>query len=104
MIVFQYFRGCPGAAATLNNLRQAAAGLGIPLSKIETVEVPDPSFAEERCFQGSPTILLDGRDLVTAARPRGYNFTCRIYGFEGQDPGVIPEEFIRERLKGHSEA
>jgi hypothetical protein len=98
MITFQYFEGCPNAQATLENLLSLRAELGIPESEIELVEVPDPSLAEERRFQGSPSILVDGRDIATGEEPSGFSYNCRVYFFEGMQTGVIPREFIRQKL------
>jgi len=101
LITFQYFDGCPNAQATLDNLREVAEELGIPVDDIQLVEVPDPSQAEEHRFQGSPTILVDGRDITTGEVPEGFSYTCRIYSFGGERTGVIPRDLIREGLAGH---
>lgn len=101
MITFQYFDGCPNAQATLDHLREVAEGLGIPDDDIQLVEVPDPAGAEEHRFQGSPTILVDGRDITTGEVPDGFSYTCRVYSFGEKTTGVIPRELIRERLAGY---
>ena len=98
MIQFQHFDGCPNAQTTLDNLLSVSEELGIPESSIELVEVPDPAQAEEHRFQGSPTILVNGRDITTGEIPSGFHYTCRVYSFEGGSTGVIPREFIRARL------
>ena len=90
--------GCPGAEATLRNLLAVRAELGIPESEIELVEVTHPSLAERYRFQGSPTILVDGKDIVTGEEPSGFSYTCRIYPFDKIRPGVIPVGFIRQRM------
>lgn len=98
MITFQYFDGCPNARTTLDNPLSVRDELGIPESSIKLVEVPDPAQAEELGFQGSPTILVDGRDITTGETPSGFNYTCRVYSFEGDSTGVIPRDLIRDRL------
>ena len=98
MITFQYFDGCPNAEVSLENLYGAGKELGIPESDIELIEVPDPSLAEKYRFQGSPTILVDGRDISTGEAPSGFNYTCRVYFFGGIQTGVIPKDFIKEKL------
>ncbi len=104
MITFQYFNGCPHARATLDNLLSVRDELEISESSIELVEVPDPARAEEHGFQGSPTILVDGRDITTGELPSGFNYTCRVYSFDGESTGVIPRDFIRARLMEWGEA
>jgi hypothetical protein len=103
LITFQYFDGCPNARATLDNLREVAEELGIPEGHIQVVEVPDPAEAQEQRFQGSPTILVDGRDITTGEVPDGFRYTCRVYSFGGKTTGVIPPEVIRERLAGYED-
>ena len=103
MITFQYFHGCPNGRATLENLLNLIAELGIPESEIELVEVGDPSLAEESRFQGSPTILVNGRDIATGEAPSGFSYTCRVYSFGGAQTGVIPREFIRRKLLDYRE-
>ena len=98
MIIFQYFEGCPNAQATLENLLSLIAELGIAESAIELVEVPDPSLAEKCRFQGSPTILVNGVDIVTGEEPSGFSYNCRVYFLDGAQTGVIPREFIKRRL------
>jgi hypothetical protein len=98
LITFQYFSGCPGAEATLRNLLCVQTELGIPESEIELVEVPHPSLAEKYRFQGSPTILVNGRDIVTGEEASGFSYTCRVYPFDETRAGVIPVDFIRQKL------
>ena len=104
MIRFQYFDGCPNAQTTLDNLLSVREELGIPTSSIEVVEVKDLARAEEERFQGSPTILVDGRDITTGEMPSGFNYACRVYSFEGKSTGVIPRNFIRARFIDWGEA
>lgn len=98
MITFQYFDGCPNAEATLRNLLSVKEELAIPESEINLVEVPDPALAEAFSFQGSPTILVDGRDIATGEIPSGFSYNCRVYSFEERASGVIPRAFIRDKL------
>jgi hypothetical protein len=99
MIEFQYFDGCPNAAQTLENLKAALTALNIDESALALREVPSPELAEELNFQGSPTILVNGRDIYTGKQPDSFNYTCRIYTFAGKKTGIIPTEFIEEKLK-----
>jgi hypothetical protein len=98
LITFQYFDGCPNAEATLRNLLSVQTELGIPESEVELVEVPHPSLAEKYRFQGSPTILVNGRDIVTGEEPVGFSYTCRVYLLDENRSGVIPTDFIRQKL------
>lgn len=102
MITFQYFDGCPNAKATLHNLETVSAELGLPASQIEVVEVKDPEEADRLQFAGSPSVLLDGVDIYTDQPPAVTSFSCRVFSFKGEQTGVIPEWFLRERLGGQA--
>ena len=99
MIEFQYFSGCPNAKATLANLRKTLTELEVPDSALRITEVPDIESAKETRFQGSPTILVDGVDIYTGSKPVGYNYSCRVYSFDGRHTGIIPRSFIKQRLR-----
>ncbi|MDP1623870.1 MAG: hypothetical protein Q8M08_16205 [Bacteroidales bacterium] len=100
LIEFQYFDGCPNADGTLQNLREVMAELGISETQLKMIEVPSIESAETLNFQGSPSILLNGKDIYSDEPPIDFSYTCRIYMFDGVQTGVIPKEFIRAKLKG----
>ncbi len=100
MIEFQYFEGCPNAVQTLVNLRKAMVDLDIPESQLRITEVPDQAAGEKCDFQGSPTVLKEGVDIATGARPVGCHYTCRVYDIDGKKTGVLPREWLKIRLKG----
>ena len=101
MIEFQYFKGCPHAKGTHINLRKVMADMGIGETELQIREVPDAESAQKMSFLGSPTILVDGVDIYSGMEPEGYSYSCRVYEFEGRQTGVIPREFIREKLEGY---
>jgi hypothetical protein len=90
VITFQYFKNCPHSAETLRNLLELAKDNLIPENEVHVIEVPDLASAEEHHFQGSPTILMDGVDIVTLKKPEGFNYACRIYEFNGARTGASP--------------
>lgn len=99
MIEFQYFYGCPHSSATLNNLK-ALVSLGeIRKDEIKIVEVNDIETAKKMHFQGSPTILVDGIEIYTEKKPTSYAFSCRVYVFDSVQTGVLPQEFISDKIK-----
>ena len=98
MIEFQFFNGCPNADTTLKNLRAVMQELGIPEHQLRISVVPDVDSAKRLSFQGSPTILVSRKDIYTGMEPTGFSYGCRIYEFDGELTGVIPMEFIREKL------
>ncbi|PKN79238.1 MAG: alkylmercury lyase [Candidatus Cloacimonetes bacterium HGW-Cloacimonetes-1] len=99
MIEFQYFEGCPNAVDTLNNLKHLAAEGFIYESEIIMTEVPSLSLAEEKNFQGSPTILYNGYDIYTEAKPESFCYTCRIYHLDGVTTGILSKEYIKQQIE-----
>jgi len=97
MIEFQYKAKCSNAISTLKNLLNVRSELGIPYQEIR-IKISNLQSAEENNFQGSPTILIDGIDIYTDSKPTESNYSCRLYLFDGIHTGVIPPEFIREKI------
>jgi hypothetical protein len=98
VIEFQYFEGCPNAKNSLDNLIVVKKELKLEDNEIRIIEVPDLESAEKYNFQGSPSILINGIDIYTDSKPLGYNYSCRVYSFNGQQTGIIPREFIKEKI------
>ena len=76
-ITLQYFDGCPNWKVTAADLReliveqQTTASLHLQL-------IDTPEAAEEQCFRGSPTVLVDGVDpFADPDVPVG--LSCRVY-------------------------
>jgi hypothetical protein len=99
MIEFQYFNRCPHAKDTLQNLRDVMTEKGIGEDELQIIIVLSPKAAQKIKFQGSPTILFNGVDIYTGVKPEGFSYSCRVYEFDGRQTGVIPREFIREKLE-----
>ncbi|MEJ5273587.1 MAG: thioredoxin family protein [Spirochaetota bacterium] len=98
-IKFLYFDGCPNSIQTLRNLKEALNEMNISENYLEIIEVNELKLAEKINFSGSPTILLNGKDIYTDEIPVEVNYACRIYEFNGTKTGVIPKDFIKEKLK-----
>ena len=98
-VTFQYFEGCPNSTETLKHLEQLINEKKITTDELEVIEVPDLDSAEKYLFQGSPTILIDGIDIYTKQKPTGFNYSCRVYDFDGNRTGIIPKEYIEMKLK-----
>jgi hypothetical protein len=70
------FPGCPSAEPARDVLRRALAEMGLP-DGFEEVDVSRPETPEALRGWGSPTILVDGRDVAGAAPSAGA--ACRLY-------------------------
>jgi hypothetical protein len=77
-----WWEGCPSTDRALSELRGALDELGLP-GDVGLREIRSDAEAEASAFPGSPTILIDGVELMVALgrggedEPAGLN--CRVY-------------------------
>jgi|CXWL01.1.fsa_nt_gi hypothetical protein len=84
-----YFPGCPHVAEAREQLKRAFAEANLTPSWVE-YQTEDPGLPEHARGFGSPTILVDGRD-VTGAAAAGTSEACRLYvDAAGRQAGVPP--------------
>jgi len=76
-IQFLSFPGCPHARPSLERLRAVMRELELSYP-IEEVEITASQVQAELRGWGSPTVLVDGRDVAGVAEPTG-EATCRLY-------------------------
>lgn len=96
-IDFLFAADCPNVPAARKQLTAACAAMGIAPSWLEW-DLSDPATPEEFRGWGSPTILVDGRDICGAQRQHGAS-GCRIYS-DGQSlSGVPPLELLTQALR-----
>ncbi len=77
-VTLRYFDGCPHWRTVYDRLRQVLREEG--LIDIEPVleQVGAPDDAERLRFEGSPTILIDGRDRF-GGTGEGFGLPGRVY-------------------------
>ncbi len=97
-IQYLFFEGCPNADATYNNLLEALKELNKDL-EVEIINVKDLETAHKMKFLGSPSIYVDSIDIYTLSAPSDISYSCRTYNINGKITGILPKEFIIERLK-----
>ena len=91
-----YDKDCPNVAEARQNLRRAFAEVGVPARWSEREASSPETPAHLRGF-GSPTILVNGRD-VAGAEP-GEASSCRVYEVgAGRPSGVPPPDMIARAL------
>jgi hypothetical protein len=73
-----YWDGCPSYPRALADLREMMAELGLELTEIGMQEITSDADAKLNRSIGSPTIRIDGVDLVPSTS-EAYGLTCRIY-------------------------
>ncbi|MFQ5609662.1 MAG: hypothetical protein ACE5F8_05265 [Woeseiaceae bacterium] len=86
LIQFLSFDGCPLAEAALAALEAALETCGMNGKEYDLVDVLDPATPASLASWGSPTILVNGKD-VTGQAP-GDGVGCRVYDTSDQVPTV----------------
>jgi hypothetical protein len=99
-----WWEGCPSWPQALEELRDAMRAAGLDPERIEMQHVETDDAAGELRFVGSPTIRIDGEDIVPPGdEPTG--LTCRIYRLRDGRVSPLPDPAdLREALaqKGSS--
>ena len=97
-IQFLYFEDCPSHDEALQRLREVLQEEGIDAS-IEMIKVETEAQAQEHRFVGSPTILIDGHDIVSLPVGTHYGLACRAYTLEDGRISPLPSrEMIRKAV------
>ena len=91
-----YDKDCPNVAATRTNLLRAFAEAGVSAKWTEWEESCPETPARLRGF-GSPTVLIEGKDVAGAQPVEGLT-SCRLYDGEDQRRGVPPVKLIATAL------
>jgi len=96
-ITLQYFDGCPHWRLADRRLANVMQSLGADMFTLERQLVESPEMALQIGFRGSPTILIEGRDLfATGSEPVG--LSCRVFRTEAGPQGAPTEAQLRAAL------
>jgi hypothetical protein len=99
-----WWEGCPSTERALAAVREALADVGLNDVEVRTREIKTDADAEHTGFVGSPTILIDGTDLVPAAGGEPIGLSCRVYRHRDGRIGPIPDpDDLREALRRAAE-
>jgi hypothetical protein len=88
--------GCPGLVPAIQLVQEVLTAEGLE-ARIETVLVTDANLSSVRGFAGSPTILLNGRDVEPGASP-ALSLSCRLYQ-NPQAPGLPRRELVAASIQ-----
>ena len=95
-----YFDGCKSWHRALENLRQALRLEGLDLA-VSLVRIEDDGHARAMRFVGSPSIRLNGNELLPE-RTGNYGLICRVYrsreGLKGWPTVEMIHDGLREYL------
>ena len=102
-----WWEGCPSTAEAVGELKRILSEEGLDPEAVELVEVESDEQAERERFPGSPTIRVDGEDVVAPVEGEPIGLTCRIYRLRDGRPSPTPDpedlrDAIRERLALHA--
>ena len=97
-----YFDGCPNWQLAGKRLRLVLNWLGRPDVPIKGVRVETVDVAMAAGFAGSPTVLIDGRDLFPQSTELTGGLACRLYRTPAGSVGVPPVVDIMSALSGES--
>jgi len=94
-----WWEGCPSWPEALGQLKAVMAGLGLDPEAVEMREIESDEQAARERFPGSPTIRVDGSDVVPAnGDPVG--LTCRVYRLRDGRVSPTPDpDDVREALE-----
>lgn len=99
-----WWEGCPSTERALTAVREALTDLGLGDVEIRMREVRSDADAEDSRFVGSPTILIDGVDLVPTAADEQIGLSCRVYRRRDGRVSPIPDpDDLREALREAAE-
>lgn len=97
-----YFAGCPNHKPTVERVSEVVHRLGIDAT-VNEVEVKQGDDPKALRFAGSPTVLINGRDIdPTSQHGANYGFGCRMFGGAGVPPVEMVERAIREAQRCES--
>ena len=98
-----YWPGCPSHEKALAELQAALAECARTEATIEVREVRSEEEAIVERFIGSPTIRIDGVDVVEPPADEPYGLTCRVYHRRDGRVSPTPDpEDLREALRASS--
>jgi hypothetical protein len=94
-----WWDGCPSHPEALADLERILREEGVD-AHIERIEIEDDEQARSERFPGSPTIRIDGRDIVPPGEGEPYSLTCRVYTLRNGriSPKPDPED-VREAVR-----
>jgi glutaredoxin len=76
-----WWEGCPSTERALSDLREVLSELSLERAEIHMREIRTHDEAIRAGFIGSPTILIDGQDVIPSAiqDEDAMGLTCRVY-------------------------
>jgi hypothetical protein len=94
-----WWDGCPSHPEALAELQRIMREERID-TQVSLVEVRNDRQAREERFPGSPTIRIDGHDIVPPGDGEPFSLTCRVYRTRDGRISPVPDaEDVREAVR-----
>ena len=94
-----WWEGCPSHPEALDDLRRVLREEGIA-ADVARIEITDDEQARRERFPGSPTIRIDGEDVVSPEDIEPYSLTCRVYRTRDGRVSPLPDlEDVRAAVR-----
>ncbi len=91
-IDIQYFNGCPNSSEMIHRVKEAIKGSEEKI-EYDEVLVESNELAEKLKFRGSPTVLINGKDIEGREEPESAALNCRVY-----ENGLPTVEEIKNKI------
>jgi hypothetical protein len=79
LVELLWWEGCPSTERALEELRSELHAVGLGDAEVQMREILTDDEAEQTDFKGSPTILVDGVDVVPLGGDEPPGLSCRVY-------------------------
>jgi hypothetical protein len=86
-----WWDGCPSHPEALEQLRGVLSDEGLDPDSVELVEIASDEQARRERFFGSPTIRIDGEDVIPPAEGDPVGLSCRLYRLRDGRPSPTPD-------------
>jgi hypothetical protein len=90
-IEFLWWDGCPSHPEALEELREVLRSEDLDPNLIERREITTDEQAARERFPGSPTILIDGEDVIPTDDGGPFSLTCRVYRLRDGRYSAVPD-------------
>jgi hypothetical protein len=94
-----WWEGCPSHPDALADLERVLREERIA-ADVTRIEIEDDEQARRERFPGSPTIRIDGEDIVPPGDGEPYSLTCRVYRTRDGRVSPVPDpEDVRAAVR-----
>jgi hypothetical protein len=94
-----WWDGCPSYPDALDQLRRILEEEDVD-AEVHLVEVTSDEQAQRDRFPGSPTVRIDGHDVVPPPAAEPFSLTCRVYRTRDGRISPLPDpEDVRKAVR-----